>query len=91
MRYRVTRGAVFDGVEAREWYRLENPDRAQRSTTSYGGSSNEPGGTHESATPTCRAPAGHARGFPYFVVYELQPSELLIVAVAHTSREAATG
>ncbi|MEX0781608.1 MAG: type II toxin-antitoxin system RelE/ParE family toxin [Dehalococcoidia bacterium] len=88
MRSRVTQGAVFDAVEAREWYALQNTARSQRFDEELRRVLERAKSFPRSGHPyLAGARRVMLRGFPYFVVYEVRDSALLIVAVAHTSRE----
>ena len=88
MRFAVLRGAIGDGVRAREWYALGERDRSrdfdEELQRAFDRVARFPRSGTQYLAGTRRV---LLRKFPYFVVYRLSGNTCVVVAIAHFSQE----
>ncbi len=88
MRFSFSLGAIEDGVRAREWYALGEPDRGREFDRELQSALDRlksfPASGHPYLSNTRRV---FLRTFPYFVVYRVRPAAVHVLAVAHFSQE----
>ncbi|MGH2609825.1 MAG: type II toxin-antitoxin system RelE/ParE family toxin [Tepidiformaceae bacterium] len=88
MRLSFLRGAIGDGVQAREWYALGQRDRSKEFDEELQRALDRVAQFPRSGAPYL---AGTRRvllrRFPYFVVYRVRGNTVVVLAIAHFSQE----